>query len=334
MDPKAKSVGVRIARDMDSIRYVAERDIDLLVLEELHVSEPFRVWLAEKVFGRAVRLESFVGAWHSVTHVTGESDLEVDFIDAEGCHRRLLIENKIDANFQPAQDTRYTERGKSYLADGQCSSCHTALMAPEAYLEGRPELEEFDAALTYEELRDWFSQHTDLGERGRFKAKVVVAAIEQARRGYQPVVDANTNTFWQNYWLLVQESAPDLSMPKPSPKPKGSVWVYFKIADISPGLALLHKMPEGQVDLQIAGMGESVAILEKRLGPSLKPNMALVRASRSAAIRIRVPAIDMARTLDEQRNLVAEALEGARELRTWARDQREALVFAVGSRVQ
>ena len=53
-------------RDILAIEKVFERDVDLLVLEELHVSEPFRRWLIEKVIGPDLGLGRFVGAWHSV----------------------------------------------------------------------------------------------------------------------------------------------------------------------------------------------------------------------------------------------------------------------------
>lgn len=65
------------------IECIAERDIDLLLLEELHVSAAFRTWLVGQTFGPVVHCNTFLGAWHSVCHPTlGESDLVVRFEDS------------------------------------------------------------------------------------------------------------------------------------------------------------------------------------------------------------------------------------------------------------
>lgn len=59
-----------------ALLYVSERDIDLLLLEELMVSRPFSSWLALRSGLDLSPCAELVGAWHSVTHPTlGESDL-------------------------------------------------------------------------------------------------------------------------------------------------------------------------------------------------------------------------------------------------------------------
>src|SRR6478672_5986605 len=61
---------VFVMQDVQFIECVAERDIDLLLLEELHVSAAFRVWLVGQAFGQDVCCTRFLAAWHSVSHPT------------------------------------------------------------------------------------------------------------------------------------------------------------------------------------------------------------------------------------------------------------------------
>ena len=57
---------------------VAERDIDLLLIEELHVDSNFRSWFYELVWETGNHAVPFLGAWHSLTHPEhGESDIVV-----------------------------------------------------------------------------------------------------------------------------------------------------------------------------------------------------------------------------------------------------------------
>src|SRR5262245_12113083 len=85
---------------------VRERDVDLLLLEELCVDDAFRRWFAERALGAGANAAAgaFRGAWQSVSEAgLGESDLVVDFDGPDGRGLRLLVENKIDAPFQPDQ---------------------------------------------------------------------------------------------------------------------------------------------------------------------------------------------------------------------------------------
>jgi len=55
-------------RGTNFIEAVVERDIDLLLLEEMHVSTSFRSWLIKLVYGTDTEIASFEGAWHSFNH--------------------------------------------------------------------------------------------------------------------------------------------------------------------------------------------------------------------------------------------------------------------------
>src|SRR4051812_20400751 len=95
---------------------VEERDIDLLLMEEFHVSEPFVRWFCKQV-GLMEQL-AFDGAWHSVSNTDGETDL---LLRVRVGNRRIgvLIENKVAAPEQEKQDERYHRRGIRAQEEGK-----------------------------------------------------------------------------------------------------------------------------------------------------------------------------------------------------------------------
>lgn len=122
------------------IESVSERDIDLLLLEELNVNESFRRWFIAKTLGLSHSNFGFVGAYHSIIDAAyGESDIVVGFRQTNGSHLAVLAENKIDADFQPRQAERYRHRGQSGIDDGTWSSFLTCLIAPQDFLDTRSE---------------------------------------------------------------------------------------------------------------------------------------------------------------------------------------------------
>ncbi|MBM4387545.1 MAG: PD-(D/E)XK nuclease family protein [Deltaproteobacteria bacterium] len=110
------------------VQYVAERDIDLLLLEELNVSPVFSFWLFQQTHSESTNAPSCNGAWHSVTHPQfGESDLIVVYENEFA----ILMENKIDALAQPEQASRYRKRGEMGCRDGLWQRFLTCIVAPE-----------------------------------------------------------------------------------------------------------------------------------------------------------------------------------------------------------
>ena len=304
---------------MERFASVHERDVDLLLLEEFHCSERFRRWFVEQVKGSGIDAGAFRGAWHSVTNAKwGESDLEVAFAGSDGRGWMLLIEDKIDAFMQPDQARRYRERGRAYEESGRCGSFKTVIVAPEGYLV--PEDQQFDAVITYESLREWFLREG--GPRGEYRAGLVSAAIEEARRGYQRIPDPRTTEFLDRYWALANTVAPELGMRRPTkPRPKGSGWVYFKPASLPDSVGIFHKMQNGCVDLQFGGVTSET--LEAQYGHLLLPGMVVTAAAKSSMIRVSVPPIDPDGDFEAQKSVVREGLEAALNVYHWLLGQRE-----------
>src|SRR5690606_17688195 len=148
----------------------------------------------------------------SVTHSSGESDVELFVRLRDGRTAAVLIENKVDAGLQPAQQERYGLRGADYIACGKCEIFRTLVVAPERYFGVDSSTKGFDARLTYEEIDRWFAGQTQMGSRVTYKRALVAAAIEKATLGYQVIADEPMTAFWANYRELVERHAPALNM--------------------------------------------------------------------------------------------------------------------------
>jgi hypothetical protein len=71
-------------------------------------------------------------------------------------------------------------------------------------------------------------------------------------------------------------------------------------------------------------------MLMNEVGPLLESEMEIVRASKSAAIRIRVPILNTGRPFEEQADAARDGLSAARRLHTWAARNRSRIqeIFA------
>jgi len=79
-----------------------ERDIDLMLLEEIHCEPTFLAWIAEQA---GISNGSLVQARHSVYRGNGETDVLV-FVDTPKGRTALMVEDKIGAEMQPRQAER------------------------------------------------------------------------------------------------------------------------------------------------------------------------------------------------------------------------------------
>jgi hypothetical protein len=103
-----------------------ERDIDLLIAEEFVVSPGFAKWFVSgtKFAGRPYET---VEVSVSRSDVSGETDLEVRFVEAAADAFVLLIEDKIGARLQEDQLGRYHRRAEAAVQRGEYSTYEPAL---------------------------------------------------------------------------------------------------------------------------------------------------------------------------------------------------------------
>lgn len=294
---------------------VCERDIDLLLMEEFIASPDFRSWFLSEV--GVEHPAELAEAYRSVKTMNGESDLELTFHNSSGLVK-ILIENKVDAAFQPNQPERYSERADGYRALNKYKEVLTVVVAPEVYFGDNGSAFGFDAKVTYDDVLAWFEQAT-IGVRKDYKLAILQGAIDRARRGWKLVPHYGVSDFWRAYWELCEEIAPELSMPVPKAEiPAESHFIGFRPAVLPAGVSLWHKVAYGHVDLQFAGMGNKLAEMEQLYRPLLLPSMRIERAAKSAVIRVRVEPVDMtAVTYRDAVELIRKGIEAASFLLEW-----------------
>jgi len=227
------------------------------------------------------------------------------------------VENKVNSSFQPSQAARYRRRGNTYRQQGKCDQYATVLVAPQRYVGNGWDRKGFDAWISYEALRQWFQAQDGLGNRRHYKQALLAAAIEKGVLGYQPEADAPVTAFWQQYWTLCQEVAPSLEMGEPTGKPAAASFVYFRPGRLPKGIAIVHKLTRGCLDLQFDGHGEKLSALHAQFGSRLVPGMTIVKAGKSGAIRLRVPPVDPAKEFAAQQAAVQQGVAVARQLLCW-----------------
>ena len=176
---------------------LAERDMDLLVLEEMLSSDPFKKWLVGKLYNGTRHLRRFIGAWHTPSlEPLGSVDILFVFEEmAEGRKCAILIENKIDQPKQNLQAQRYFEFGEKGIEDGYWDEYLTCLFSPQAYFSSLEPSDYFSSYLSYEEIEGWFSHaatetRSATIERAAYKRTLIRQAIDQGtgvmRRQMQP----------------------------------------------------------------------------------------------------------------------------------------------------
>lgn len=295
---------------------VVERDIDFILVEELVANDGFLAWFLERI-GLPLDYE-LVSVSHSATTSTGETDIEVTLSSVDKRYM-VLIENKIDANLQPRQAERYKERAQRHVKDGQCIACTTLIVAPRAYLGSEPDELGFDQNIAYEDILDWFQKASLLSPRHLSKITLLNRAVTRGGSAWKLVPDETATEFWRRYWELCRAIAPELRMAKPDVKPATSSFIFFRPANFTKHAILVHKVPYGNVDIQLAGKAGELAKLNLKFGPLLEPGMTLEAANKSAVIRIAIPPIQMRAPFSDSESAVREGIWAAKLLNVWAK---------------
>lgn len=283
--------------DQRAIAKIYERDMDLVLVEELEASNEFRTWLAARVFGFDCFV-SHVRAIHSVVDDSNrESDVVFRFLSrpvedpGDPVPLAILLENKIDAVAQPNQGRDYGSRGNAGKDRGDWQDFRTCLVAPKAYLDAAHDRAHFDESISYEEILAYFASRKERDERFRWKARLVGDAIFKKKSGYSPKISEAASAFVSDY----HEQAlafPRLQMPVPRPRPAGSTWISFRPDALPKGASIEHQVTAGAVKLFIPNAVDRFDRIEALLQPFLSADMDVEPAGKSVAVTIRVPAIE------------------------------------------
>ena len=301
-----------------------ERDLDLVFIDLLVGWPAFGTWLENQLDG----LPSG-GEWqevaHSVVHApSGESDLELTWHHTQHGRELILIENKINASFQPDQAARYQDRGQSYLQSAQCDAFRTVLFAPASYLSPNPKAHGFNHTLSYEAVLAWITQQPRVPEL-RLKQELLEAAIEKRRRGYQATADNEVTAFWRDTAALIALLHPQLNLRyNDSARAPGSDALTFKPDGFPIGAELWLRIPKQgstYVQLLLQGAAEKLNDSALPLGELPSSEYSLAPAGKSAAVRIVTPQIDARQKVAEQTGSIMHALKELEHLRQWTLDR-------------
>jgi hypothetical protein len=218
-----------------------ERDIDVLLQEELIFNEAVC-----SMFSSALGFETPLRVSQcslSVVDGTGETDLLARFTvdDKSGV---LLIENKIDAAFQPTQPERYKARANGMTTSGQAAYC--ILVAPTRYAEANAAAVHFDACVSYEDVALAIgSQDT---ERAKHRAALLLRAVQQAKSSYMVVPAPEVTSMWHRIYEIARTEFPLLGMKTPTDKGSNSWWLIIK-GNLPPRITIDWKVKNGFMDL-------------------------------------------------------------------------------------
>jgi hypothetical protein len=289
---------------------VGERDIDLLLMEEFHVSEAFVAWFCNCL---GIHGAAFNGAWHSISNVDGETDLLLR-VRVEGQRIGVLIENKIAAPEQANQDERYHLRGARHQQDGKFDRYVTCICAPEIYLNNLAARSAYQHRISYEAISDWFGRLE--GPRSVWRHRVIREAIAQSRRGYTMIVNPINSEFHLAYWEYLTKWHPLILMRRPAPKGSKSNWIIMKGADFPSGVQIHHKIDQCVVELGFNNHTRSELMAAKEDWPS---DITVRQKGNVATLSINVPNIEMAKGVSAQIEPLEKVFEAVYRLLPHAR---------------
>lgn len=299
--------------DMPIVLAVQERDIDLLILEELHATPLFAAWWAAQL---GLKDATFDGAWHSVSNADGETDVLLRVRVGEE-RIGVLIENKIAAGEQIEQDVRYHRRGANGLKDGWFERYVTCIVAPQAYINGLVVESRYDGRIFYEAIAAWFAGLP--GARAAWRRGVMEEAVSQGRRGYMKVVSEVVTAFHQDYYTHLCRTQPNLLMNPPGKRGGQGFWIILKKDGWPKHVRLNHKMKRnamGTVELGLEGL--SVSDIVARVG-ELPPDIVPIATGGYGSLAIRVPPLDYKAPLAPQMAAMEASLAAMLRLMPYAK---------------
>lgn len=288
------------------VEAIQERDIDLILLEELSTDVTFAEWFVREL--QLPVLTSLNGSWKSMSGIgLGETDILFSYFSGD---RKIfvLIENKIDASFQDLQFERYEKRASAYVSKGECHEAYSVLFAPEKYCNTQSD---FDNFISYESVSGRL-EFTG-SKRNKFKSELLKIAIEKLRRGYRPINSPDVQRFWLAYYQFKEASYPSLLMKKPGIVPLNSDWPQLTDPRLK-GVTFVHKLRQGNVDANFAGFPEELAYKIKEVLPQ---GAVLQKHNKTFSIRIFSGKIDRTQEFDPQLEAVRKGLDNIQFLRDW-----------------
>jgi hypothetical protein len=297
---------------------IYERDVDIILAEEFYANADFADWVLSQTGlfdgkGNGTVTEVRV----SLSDEKGESDLVVIFEKTDKSRIALLIEDKIDAVFQPDQLDRYRARGANGFAEGRWKKFEVVLLAPRTYIDKSPISKQFDATLAYEDIAAWIRSNIP-GRRGEYRADFLHSAAPRGASAYVKKTDEATDAFWKAALELAHGEFPELEM-KNQTFASGNTWVEFRPNDLPVRVRVFLKGEHGNADLTFIGI--DLVALERAVS-NLPKFGTTHQTGKSAAIRMTFPHFLVTEGVSAVDVKVRPAFERCRDLIHFYREHR------------
>jgi hypothetical protein len=287
---------------------IQESDLDLLLMIALNGSETFRNAFIGKATGETST--KFKKAWRGLADYTGETDVTVLYTGADGSRAAILIEDKIDAQFQKDQAKRCRARGELGVTNGDWTRFKTCLCAPEVYAKPYAEGPDWDRVVSIEVVVAMLAQCAD--EYAPFLTEAIRRAVIKYDNGGF-VENLAASEFWKRYRQLCLEEFPDLALSAFSERQTAAgPWPGFAADRLHHRLRLEHKPMSNCVDLTLKDFKYQQVL--DRLSGRLPDGFAIKSTPPSSAIRIEAPHIVATEPFDDQIDAVRGILKAARRL--------------------
>ncbi|CAN5310661.1 hypothetical protein BH10PSE10_BH10PSE10_18280 [soil metagenome] len=287
---------------------IYERDVDLILSEEFYANPDFVTWVLGRTKSFSDTPANVFEVKVSLTEGERESDLVVLLEKVDGTRIALLIEDKIDAVFQPDQLEGYRSRGEKGIADRRWIGFEVILCAPLSYISRNHIAQRFDLALAYEDIAEWMRKNI-VGPRGAYKAEFLESAAPRGASAYIKIKDDVTDSIWKDAYELACREFPELERKRPN-YAKGSKHVRVHPSGFPSKVGIELKLGEGAADLTFTDV--SFLALEAAAKPILEPGMRIysVNKGRSSTIRLNFERFEIVHgeaTLEKFRSAYAHA---------------------------
>lgn len=290
-----------------------ERDMDLLFMQKFACDRKFlNIFLKEIGYDEAdVSIDTIS---HSVSTEDGESDIVVTFVDKCGRKIALLIEDKINAPAMDNQALRYGRRGDKAKKRGEYDEYHIFIVAPQKYLSGNTEAQNYPHKISYEEIQKGLTEPYDTA--------LLAKALDVSKHGYVTIYNKQVTDFWDKIYDFAEMYYPGIFkiQGKKGLTRSGDPGQWITIS-CNNQFGLQIKSDRGYVDLEIRGYADKFEQFSKDNKDLIEANRLYVRtASKSLAIRRYVECIDFTQPFDTQVEALRIAFDAAEELQGLIKD--------------
>jgi hypothetical protein len=302
------------------VHFFVERDIDLLLAEELRVNPAFSAWMLGRCGAPADLAHPAIETRVSVMEDGSEADAAALFAWGNG-RFRFFVEDKIDAGMMPEQLERYVRRAEAEQGRDAVQGWAVAFFTPRSYRLSEVPLGV--TQITFEEAADALRRMSpDL--RSDYRASLLDRAAayrsgSAARSLYVAQAEPHVAGWWDEVVRMLDREFPSFFLPFRTQYPR-EVFFAPRTSDLANYLRIDLKGHKGEVDLafKYGDHAAICAIVQETLG-STDP---VVVNGRSVALRIPVARFTIAEGTAIIPTKVRQAFQAARLLVLYWRQHR------------